>query len=397
MTEDSRPIRVMVLISRLNIGGPAMHAALLVKRFGFPDYESVLVCGESHPDGGDMAYFARAQGIEPLFMPEMTGSSNPLHALKAIYHLRKLMQEFKPDIVHTHMAKAGFLGRVAAWLAGVPVIVHTYHYHVFGGDFDPLRTRLFIWMDRLAARVSDMLIVLTQNLRHELSAVYGVASKAQMTVLPLGLDLSSFAETPRKQGSFRERFGLPKDAPLIGIVGRLVQVKNHDLFLEAAALVRQARPDARFVIVGDGEDRMDIMAKVRTMGLNDVVLMTGWQADLPPVYSDLDVLVNSSSNEGSPTPIMEALVAGCPVVATAVGGVPDMLDHGRLGLLAMPGNAESLAGAILQALRDPINAETAREVMMSRYDIARLLHDMDSLYRGLLTKKTRQTKPPHTS
>lgn len=396
MTETPRPIRVMVLISRLNIGGPAMHAALLVKRFGFPDYESVLVCGESHPDGGDMAYFAQSQGIKPLFMPEMTGSSNPIHAVKAIYHLWKLMREFQPDIVHTHMAKAGFLGRVAAWLAGVPVIVHTYHYHVFGGDFDWLRTRLFIRMDHFAARLSDMLIVLTQNLRHELSSVYGVASKARMTVLPLGLDLSGFAQTPRKQGAFRARFNIPPDAPLIGIVGRLVQVKNHDLFLEAAALVRQSRPDARFVIVGDGEDRMHIMGKIRTMGLQDSVLMTGWQPDLRPVYSDLDVLVNSSSNEGSPTPIMEALVAGCPVVATAVGGVPDMLDHGRLGLLAMPGHAESLAGAILQALRDPLNPETAREVMMNRYDIDRLQRDLDSLYRGLLTKKTRPTKPPAT-
>lgn len=397
MTETPQPIRVMVLISRLNIGGPAMHAALLVKRFGFPAYESVLVCGESHPDGGDMAYFARAQGIEPLFVPELTGSANPIRALKALYHLWKLMHDFKPDIVHTHMAKAGFLGRVAAWLAGVPVIVHTYHYHVFGGDFDLIRTHLFIWMDRLAARFSDMLIVLTQNLRHELSAVYGVASKARMTVLPLGLDLSSFAQTPRKQGAFRERFSLPEGVPLIGIVGRLVQVKNHDLFLEAAALVRQARADARFVIVGDGENRMDIMARISAMGLNDAVLMTGWQSNLPSVYSDLDVLVNSSSNEGSPTPVMEALVAGCPVVATAVGGVPDMLDHGRLGLLAIPGNAESLAAAILQALHDPITPEAAREVMMSRYDIDRLLRDLDSLYRGLLTRKSRQHKPPVTS
>lgn len=386
---SAAPIRVMHIITRLNVGSPAMHAVLLAQRLGPPEYESALVCGANQPEGGNMAYFAAAHNIEPVYISELGESLDPLTTLRLIRRLYRLMRQQRPDIVHTHMARAGFAGRAAARLAGVPVIVHTFHGHVFSGEFNPVSTRVFIALERLAARWSDTIITQTQSTRRELAEVYRVTRQGRMTILPLGLDLDTFAQTPRRLGAFRQQWGIAPEAPLVGIVGRMVAVKNHELFLQAAALVRAQRPDARFVIVGDGETRPSIEAQLDRLGLRACVTLTGWQRDIAPLYSDLDVLVNSSHSEGTPTPIIEALTVGCPVVATAVGGVPDMLSHGSLGRLVLPGSAESLADAVLQTLAEPPQGAPARAVMLNRYGIDRLVADLDSLYHGLLAKKGR--------
>lgn len=386
---EANPIRIVFIISRLSVGSPAMHAALLTERFGSPGYESILMCGEQEINGGDMAYFAEAHHVKPVYVHGMAGSLNPFSNILVIWRLYRLLRQIKPDVVHTHMAKAGFVGRVAAWLAGVPVIVHTFHGVAFSDQHNPIMTRLFILLERITASMSDTIITLTQSLRHELAETYGVARQARMTILPLGLDLDGFARVTRKQGDFRKQWKIPADVPLIGIVGRLAPIKNHDLFLRAAALVKAQIPDAHFVIVGDGETRADVEMLVNALKLRDAVTFTGWQRDLISLYSDLDVLVNSSISEGTPTPIIEALAAGCPVVATAVGGVPDMLDHGQLGMLALPGNPDSLADTILLALRNPPDGARACEIILNRYSIDRLVRDLDSLYHGLLARKGR--------
>jgi glycosyltransferase involved in cell wall biosynthesis len=383
------PVRIMYIITRLSIGSPAMHVTLLAQKLRALPYETILVSGLPHPDAGDMRYFAEAHGIQPVYIPELGRGLNPVTNLLLIYRLYRLIRQYQPDIVHTHLPKAGFAGRWAAWLAGVPVIVHTFHTHAFQNHFHPAAVQVFVLAERLTARITDAIITLTQSLRHDLSEVYRIARKGRMTTLPLGLDLSPFAHTPRRQGIFRQQWGIPSEAPLVGIVGRLAPIKNHELFLEAAAQVWAALPESRFVIVGDGETRPEVERKIRALGLQDAVILTGWQRELGAVYSDLDLLVNSSISEGTPTPIMEALTAGCPVVATAVGGVPDMLDHGRLGLLVFSGDAESLAGAMLSALRDPLDTAATRAVMLNRYGVDRLVGDLDSLYRGLLAKKGR--------
>lgn len=388
---SERPIRIVYILTRMSIGSPAMHTVLLTQRFSQPPYESFLICGESDSRSGDMRYFADLQGIQPIYIPLLGGSLNPVSSLLVLLRLYRLIRRLEPDIVHTHLAQAGFTGRIAAWLAGVPVIVHTVHAHVFGGQYDPISTWLFIALERFAASRSDTIITLTQSLRYELVERYRIARYGRITILPLGLDLNALAQTPRKMGAFRREWSIPPDAPLIGIVGQLSVVKNHALFLQAAALIRAQVPDARFVIVGDGELRHDLEAQTRALNLHDAVIFTGWLRDLPLLYSDLDVLVNSSISEGTPTPIIEALTAGCPVVATAVGGVPDLLDHGRLGRLALPNNADSLAQSILAALTQPLE-NAARDIMLKRYGIDRLVSDLDSLYQGLLAKHSRQRK-----
>jgi glycosyltransferase involved in cell wall biosynthesis len=384
-----RPIRLLRIIARLNVGGPAIHVTLLTEKLGAPDYESILVCGSIEPGEGDMAYYAEAHGVQPVIIPELGRALHPVRDLVTLWKVYRLIRRLKPDVVHTHTAKAGFVGRVAAWAAGVPVIVHTFHGHVFYGYFGPLKTRFFIFLEQVTARMSDTLITLTEGLRHELTQVYHITRRSRVTVLPLGLDLEVFSRTPRRCGDFRAAWGIPPDAPLIGIVGRLVPVKNHALFLEAAVKIRQARPDARFAIIGDGESRADIEAQVDRLGLRDSVIFTGWQRDLAPIYSDLDALVISSVNEGTPVSVIEALAGRCPVVTTAIGGLPDLLDHGALGRLVPKDDADALGAAVLDTLDNPPDGTPASQLMLDRYGIDRLVKDLDALYRGLLAKKRR--------
>ncbi|MBZ0275680.1 MAG: glycosyltransferase [Anaerolineae bacterium] len=387
----NRPVRVMRVITRLNVSSPTIHAILLSDRLGAPDYETLLVCGPVEADDGDMAYLAEQYHVVPTIIPELRRPIHLLHDIGAVWKLYRLMRDFRPDVVHTHTAKAGFAGRLAARLAGVPVILHTFHGHNFQGYFSPLWTRIFIWLERTAARWSDTIITLTETLRRELAEEYHITRRANITVLPLGLDMSPFMRIPRHCCDFRQQWHIPPDVPLIGIVGRLAEVKNHALFLEAALQIRHERPQAHFVIVGDGESRPKIEAQIHQLGLESAVTLTGWQRDLPPVYSDLDVLVVSSLNEGTPVPIIEALVAECPVVATAVGGLPDMLDHGALGVLVPPQDAAALAQAVLATLDNPPDSSRARAVMLDRYGIDRLVSDLGSLYRGLLNRKRRKS------
>ncbi len=383
----SRPIRVLRVIARLNVGGPAIHVALLTQQLGPPAYESTLVCGNIDPAEGDMAYYAESRGVHPVVLPELGREVNPIGDLKAIWVLYRLMRQLKPDIVHTHTAKAGFTGRVAAKLAGVPVIVHTFHGHVFRGYFGPTKTRVFIVLEQIAARLSDVIITLTDKLRSELADEYHITRADKIIVLPLGFDLSPFATATRKSGDFRRAWSIPADAPLIGIVGRMVPVKNHALFLDAAAKVRTQLPAARFVMIGDGELRAAIESQVDMLGLRDAVTFTGWQRDLAPAYADLDALVISSVNEGTPVSIIEALATGCPVVATAVGGLPDLLDAGALGALVPSENVDALASALVDTITHPPDTSRARALMQERYSVERLAADLDRLYRALLARK----------
>lgn len=383
----SRPIRILRIIARLNVGGPAIHVTLLTEKLSAPDYESTLVCGTIGDDEGDMSYYAAAHGVTPVILPELGRSLHPLRDLRTIWKVYRLIRQYQPDVVHTHTAKAGFVGRVAAWLAGVPVIVHTFHGHVFQGYFSPTMTRVFLLLERMTARMSSTVITLTDGLRRDLADVYHITDREHITVLPLGLDLAPFAAVVRKNGAFRREHGIPADAPLSGIVGRLVPVKNHRLFLDAAARVRAHVPDAHFVIIGDGELRGELEAQVDALGLRDAVTFTGWMQNLAPVYADLDINVISSVNEGTPVSVIEALAAGCPVVATAVGGLPDLLEQGAFGALVPSGDAEALAAAMVRVLREPPDGNTTQALMLERYGIERLVGDLRRLYGALLAEK----------
>ncbi|MBC8097852.1 MAG: glycosyltransferase family 4 protein [Armatimonadetes bacterium] len=392
MTSTStKPIKLLTIVTRLNIGGPAVYVALLTEKLSQAPYgyDAVLLSGQIEAEEGDMSYYARQHGVTPLFVNDMARSIAPLSDIRTFWQLYRLMRQMQPDIVHTHTSKAGFIGRWAAKLAGVPLILHTFHGHTFHGYFSPLVSRVYITLEQLTARISDTLIALSQGLRRELADTYHIASKAHITVLPIGLDLQRFADTPRQHGAFRAQHGIAADVPLVGIVGRLVPVKNHALFLQAAALIHQQRPDVQFMLVGDGELRAELDAQIDALNLRRCVTITGWLSDLPLVYSDLDVCVISSVNEGTPVTIIEALAGGCPVVTTAVGGLKDLLDGGAFGKLVPSGDAPALAEAIRQTLDTKPDVSAAQAAMLDRYGIDRMMQDLDSLYRALLAQKRR--------
>jgi glycosyltransferase involved in cell wall biosynthesis len=384
----NRPIRVMRIIARLNIGGPAIHVTLLTEHLGPPDFENLLVCGHIGPQEGDMAYLAEQHGIQPVYVAELGRELSPARDLLTLFKLWRLMREFRPDVVDTHTAKAGFLGRTAAWLAHVPVRVHTFHGHVFHGYFSSRRTQVFLRLERFTARFSDRLIALSPALKAELVDAYHIAPADKFEVVPLGLDLAPFAETPRHMGEFRAQFNIPREAPLVGIVGRIVPIKNHALFLEMAGRLRNMVPNVHFAIIGDGECRQTIEDRAASLELRGSVTFTGFLRDLRPAYSDMDVLTITSRNEGTPVSVIEALAAGVPVVSTAVGGVPDLLRGGDFGRLVPVDDPDALAAAVAAVLTGPsTDQESIRQAIMAEYDIATLAGTMAGLYRGLLASK----------
>jgi glycosyltransferase involved in cell wall biosynthesis len=389
-TPPINPIKVMHVIARLNIGGAALYVIQLTAQQKTLGCEASLVCGVVGPSEGDMQYIAAQKHIPVTVIPSLGREISPVSDLATVYKLWRIMRRERPDVVHTHTAKAGFVGRVAAKLAGVPVIVHTFHGHVFSGYFSPAKTRLFLWLERLSARLSSAIITLSIALKRDITEVYGITHPERVQVIELGFELDDLLALERHQGSFRADYSIPADVPLVGIVGRLVPIKNHDLFLQAARLVQEAVPDAHFAIIGDGERRDELGRLVDSLGLGACVHFMGWITDIPPVYGALDVLVLSSINEGLPVSLIEAMAAGVPIVATAVGGVNDLLQGGKLGSIVPPDDIRAMAKAVLSALSEPECREqalAARKAAYDRYGIQTSARLTTDLYQSLLRKR----------
>jgi glycosyltransferase involved in cell wall biosynthesis len=356
-------------------------------------YETRLVIGTEAAHEGNLLDLAAAKGVACESMPSLGREIRPLQDLRALFALRRLMRAYKPHIVHTHAAKAGLLGRFAARLAGVPIVIHTYHGHVLRGYFGPAKTAVFRRLEQILAHFTDRLIAVSPRVKQDLVNL-GIARADRFRVVPLGLELEGLTGTLPRGGLRRDR-GIAHDAPLIGMVGRLVPIKDVATFLHAAAKVRHVTPHARFALVGDGEERGLLENLCARLGLAEVVTFHGWRRDMQSVYGDLDVVVNTSRNEGTPVALIEALAAGRPVVATRVGGTPDLLKGGELGRLVPAGDAEAVAEAILDALRDRhhdhegacVRARAARDHVLREHSAERLIGDVDALYRELLTEK----------
>jgi glycosyltransferase involved in cell wall biosynthesis len=386
--ERSEPIRVMRIISRMNIGGPATHVVLLNAGLDRQGFDCLLVTGSEGASEGSLRDLAVENDLRLAIIPELGREIAPWSDLVTLVKLYRLMRRERPHVVHTHTAKAGFVGRIAARLAGVPVVLHTFHGHVFHSYFSPAKTQLFLLIERFGARLSTRIITISPRLREEI-VQFGVTGREQIEVIPLGFELEVFAAQARASSGFRRSLGLPPDAKLVGAVGRLVPIKNIPLLLEAAALARQEDPDIRVVLVGDGPLREELEARAEALGLGQAVTFAGWRRDLASVYADLDAVVISSHNEGTPASLIEAMASGRPVIATRVGGVPDLIVDGETGHLVPPGDVEALAAALLELFREPEltarMAELAQRQVLERHQARRLVADVDRLYRQLLT------------
>jgi glycosyltransferase involved in cell wall biosynthesis len=378
-------LAVAYVVARLNVGGVARRLSLLATRTS-PDFESVLLTGEPDEREGSLAGEIRAAGALVVQVPGLRRRISPLDDARALWWLYRFFRRTRPAVVSTHTAKAGTLGRLAALAAGVPVRVHTFHGHVLDGYFGPARTALFRQIERVLASCTTRVVAVSPEIDADLRRL-GIG-RGRLTVVRPGFDLERLAGGSRQ--SLRAELGLPPDAPLAGIVGRLVPIKNHRLFLEACRRVHDRLPDARFLVVGDGELAADLRACAARLGLAGVVLFTGWRRDLADLYAALDVVICSSLNEGVPAALIEANAASRPVVATDVGGVSDLVDHGVNGLLVPSGDAAQLADAVAGLLADPDRAERmgreGRRVAHDRYGARRLIAETEALYRELLRR-----------
>jgi glycosyltransferase involved in cell wall biosynthesis len=376
-------------------------------------YDTLLVSGVVPPGEDDMAYVAAQANISPLIMREMSREISLRDAL-TIWKLFRLLMREKPAVVHTHTAKAGTVGRVAGlmyrWLTPATLIgkprhcyfVHTYHGHVFHSYYGPAKTRLFLTVERILARlVTDRIVVITDQQRQEINEHFRVGSAGQFAVIPLGIDLMVYDDWQNRREAFRNELNLTQDEILVGIVGRLTEIKNHRMFLQAAALFKKNyQTKIRFVIIGDGHLRPQLEREVDTLGLRDNVWFPGSRQDPENFYPALDVLALTSLNEGTPLSVIEAMANARPVIATAVGGVVDLLgakvseDSGHpfaiheRGISVASGDAEGFSQALAslianEALRCELG-DRGRAFVVQNYDKERLITDMSALYAQLL-------------
>ncbi len=386
------PIRVLRVIARLNMGGPALHVAYLTEGLASRGYETTLVAGSLARGEESMQFVAEAHGVRVHAISELHREISLLRDVTATIRLAQLIRRERPQIVHTHTAKAGALGRVAAVLAGKPrpIVVHTFHGHVLRGYFGPLRTAAFRLVETLLARVSDVLIAVGPQVRDELVSL-GVAPAEKFEVIRLGIALDErVADGAEARAEARRLLGVPADRFVVGWIGRITGIKRpHDVLL-AFRKLRDRGVEASLCLVGDGPNRDAVERHASELGIARDCLYLGYQDDVSRWYALLDAFLLTSANEGTPVTAIEALAAGKPVVSTAVGGVPDVVIDGVDGFLAPAGDTDALAEALARLAGDPeLRArmgEAGRGRVLEQYAVERLLDDVDRLYRRLLDR-----------
>jgi glycosyltransferase involved in cell wall biosynthesis len=376
----------------MNIGGPARHVTVLTARCG-PEFDGALLAGDPEGREGSLEGEAVGYGVRVVRVPHLRRSLSPVSDIVAFLWLLRYFRRERPAIVATHMAKAGTLGRLAAALTGVPVIVHTFHGHVLDGYFGRLSTSFFLAVERLLSHVTTQFIAISPEIAADLDRL-GIG-RGKTSIVRLGLELEHL--TRPETGRLRGDLGIPAGAPLVGIVGRLVPIKALDLFLESASLVVRNNPDVHFAIVGDGELWDQLHRDVQSRGLNHRMHFTGWRADLAAVYCDLDMVVCCSRNEGTPVSLIEACAAGRPVIGTQVGGIPDIIAAGVNGLLVPSGDARALAAALQELIADPGRRRSmglaGRQIVMERHSSERMVRELKDVYRTLLERASLKAQP----
>ena len=395
MQVSSSP-RVLRVMTRLNVGGPARQAVFLTEALRTRGFETRLAWGASGEREGCME---PPVDLPATHLPSLTRELRPADDARSYVQLRSMMRRWGPAVVHTHLAKAGALGRAAAFRSNVPVVVHTFHGHVLQEYFSALKNQVFLRAERALASRTDALVAVAPEVRDELLAM-GIGHPSRWHVVPVGVDTRGLLEARPDQRVARARLGLPLDGPIVGCVGRLVPVKDHDTFFRAARRVLADRPDVTFVLAGDGESR-DRLQRVATEMLGDRVRFLGWVNDLPALYAAFDVVVLTSKLEGTPVALIEAAASGRPVVATNVGGVAQVVRDGNTGLLVPPRDDVAVAANVLMLLEDPEGArrmgdEGARWVH-DRFSDARLADELAELYGELLARKGASPVPVRAS
>ncbi len=397
--------RLLIVLNRLSIGGPATNvlssAALLSNEF-----DILLIAGEPLPHEQSAAYLLHTyKGFTVEILPLLRRSVIPGKDFLAYRAIKKKIRKFQPQVVHTHGAKPGLLGRLAAWRCGVPVIIHTFHGHIFHSYFNTFLSWFVVKVEQTIARISTAVIAINEKLRTELIYTYKITVAEKVKLIRLGIETEKLNDPDgilRK--TFRTAFHVPDDCTAVGIVGRLVPVKNHSLFAEAAAIVLQKNKNIRFFVIGDGQEKASIQMLLKQKGIEFMntddnptacsapVIFTSWRTDMNAVFAGLDINVLTSLNEGTPVSIMEAMAAGKAVVSTPVGGVAELLENGKTGILCS--SEATIAAAIIHLADNPQEREmlgsNARQLAEAEFSKQHEVAKLSSLYKALLSEKLKK-------
>ena len=384
-------IKVVRIINRFNIGGPTFNATFLTKFLG-DDFETTLVGGVPDKGEKDSHHILHQYGLEPIVIPEIQRSLNPVKDYKAYKKVRELLKEIKPDIVHTHASKAGFIGRAAAISLKIPVILHTFHGHVFHSYFGNAKTQLFKRIERYLAKRSSGIIGISDIQKHELSKIHKIAPEGKIKVIPLGFDLEKFSENKlERRTAIRIEYKIKDDEVAIAIVGRLAPVKDHNYFLNVIEdLLGQTKTKIKVFIVGDGSEKVIINERVGQINNQypETIVMTSWILDIATFNQGMDIMCLTSKNEGTPVSIIEAQASGIAVISTDVGGVRDILEDGKAGFVIKRGDFKTYTEKLRLLVEDSYLREKfsifGHENVKYKFSYHRLVDDMRNYYKSLL-------------
>lgn len=390
---DSNRIKVLRVKTRLTIGGPDTHVLLLNTGLDKEKFASYLVTGTVSNGEYDAIHIAKELGVKPIVIPELKRNIMLRDDIIAFIKLFNIIRRVKPDIVHTHTAKAGTLGRFAAIINRVPIRLHTFHGHVFHSYFNRLSTGIYIMIEKILARFTHKIIVISKSQLDDVAEKYKIAPEKKCSIIPLGLDLSLFLSLAGKK-DLRGELSIDREMLVVGMVGRLVDVKNHRMFLEVVAGICRTDPDikAKFMIVGDGPLRNDLEGYATELNIKDRIIFTGWRRDLGSVYNTLDIACLTSLNEGTPISLIEAMASGKAVLSTDVGGVRDVVTHGETGLLVSSGDIQGFSSSLVRLLSDrdlrDEMGKRGRSAVSEKFSKERLVRDIERLYvEELVSKK----------
>jgi glycosyltransferase involved in cell wall biosynthesis len=394
--------KVLRIINRFNLGGPTYNVAYLSKFL--EGYETLLVGGEKDESEDSSSFITSSLGLEPVIIEEMKRKIDPVQDIAAYKKIKSIIKEFQPDIVHTHASKAGTLGRLAAFSCKVPKVVHTFHGHIFHSYFGVATTTFYKNIERYLAKRSDAIIAISEKQKIELSEIHSICSPSKISVIPLGFDLVKFNEKiDLKRADFRNKYKLSDDVICIGIIGRLVPVKNHSLFIQAFhQLTLKSSKKVKAFIVGDGELRENLFAQCKSLGLTysyinqpdyeAQIIFTSWIKEVDHVLAGIDIASLTSFNEGTPVSLIEAQACNKPIVTTNVGGIENVVKPNETALLCENDNLEEFTNALLKivendALRTRMGAD-GWNFVKDHFHYTRLCSDMKNLYDNLLGLKS---------
>jgi glycosyltransferase involved in cell wall biosynthesis len=394
---NKKKIKVLRIINRFNIGGPTYNATFLT-RFISDDYETLLVGGLPEEHESDSLHILEEYCVKAQLIEEMKRTPNFFNDRKAYLKIKEIIRDFEPDIVHTHAAKAGALGRKAAKSMKVPIIVHTYHGHVFHSYFGKLKTTLYKIIERRLAKISSGIIAISDIQKAELSEQHNICPPAKIKVIQLGFDLNRFHEDiAEKRQNTREKFQIASDELAIAIIGRLAPVKNHQLFLNSIAeIAAKTSKKVKFFIVGDGDEKLAIETSIKELQLPDnfEIILTSWVKDISSFNPGMDLICLTSLNEGTPVSLIEAQAANIPILTTDVGGVRDIVKENVTGCVVSNNSLTEFAEKLLFLIEnDSIRNEMSQngwEFVKSRFHYTTLVKNMENYYSELINKRNDQ-------